>query len=127
MSVNVVLALAGATFRSYFPFQELDGQYWVKDFCTALVIQAAHGQIDGSSRHPACLIGSHEDRHVSHLLECHKPSGVGLACEQLLELFPGHSRYLGASLEGFLERACLRYGLWSQTDHANALGRELGG
>src|SRR5574341_1494819 len=92
-----------------------------------LVIQAAHGQIDGSSRHPACLIGSHEDRHVSHLLECHKPSRVGLACEKLLELFPGRSGYLGASLEGFLERVCLRDGLWSQTDHANALGCELSG
>src|SRR5215475_4619521 len=93
----------------------------------ALVVQAAHGQVDGRSCHRACRIGSHEDRHVSHLRERHEPSRVGLACEQLLELFPGHSRYLGASLEGFLECARLRYGLWSQTDHANALGCELGG
>ena len=34
---------------------------------------------------------------------------------------------LGASLEGFLERACLRYGLRSQTDHANPVRCELGG
>jgi secreted PhoX family phosphatase len=34
-----------------------------------LVIQAAHGQIDGRSRHPARLFGSHEDRHVCHLRE----------------------------------------------------------
>ena len=56
-----------------------------------------------------------------------KPSRVGLACEQILELFPGQSRHLGANLDGFLERACLRYRLWSQADHANALGCELGG
>jgi hypothetical protein len=65
-----------------------------------LVVQGSHGQVDGSSSHPARLIGSHEDRHVCHLLECHKPSRVGPACEQLLELFPSHFRYLGASFEG---------------------------
>src|SRR3981189_1805586 len=31
-----------------------------------LVIQAAHGQVDCSSCHPARLVGSHEGRHVSH-------------------------------------------------------------
>ena len=50
-----------------------------------------------------------------------------LLASRLLELFPGHSRYLGASLEGFLERVGLRYCLWSQTYHANALRCELGG
>jgi hypothetical protein len=34
-----------------------------------LVIQAAHGQIDGGSRHSARLVGRHEDRHVRHLSE----------------------------------------------------------
>src|SRR5713101_2926299 len=92
-----------------------------------LVVQASHGQVDRSSRHPARLIGSHEDRHVSHLLERHKPSRVGPACEHFLPLFPGHSRCLGARLEGFLDRGCLRHGLWSQTDHANALRGEFGG
>src|ERR671915_459753 len=29
-----------------------------------LVVQSAHGQVDGCSRHPARLVGSHEDRHV---------------------------------------------------------------
>ena len=72
-----------------------------------LVIQAAHGQIDSSSRHPARLAGSHEDRHVRRLRERHKPSRVGPACEQLLELFPGHSICFGARLEGFLERVSL--------------------
>ena len=56
-----------------------------------------------------------------------KPACVGPAREQLLELFPGHSRCLGVSLEGFLDRARLRHPLWSQTDHANALRCELGG
>src|SRR5262249_36189471 len=92
-----------------------------------LVVQAAHGQIDGGSRHAARLVGSHEDRHARHLRERHEPSRVVPACERLLELFPGHARYLCAGLEGFLERVCLRYGLWSETDHANAMGCELGG
>jgi hypothetical protein len=92
-----------------------------------LVIEAAHGQVDGCSRHPARLVGRHEDRHVSHLLERHEPSRVGPACEELLPLFPGHARCLGARLEGVLDRACLRHALWSQTDHANALRCELGG
>src|SRR4030095_6773814 len=97
------------------------------DLSLTLVIQATHCQVDGRSCHPACLIGSQEDSHVCHLRERHQPPMWGLACEKLLELFPGHSRYFGASLEGFLERACLRYGLWSQTDHANSLRRQLGG
>src|SRR5262245_65315850 len=54
--------------------------------CSRLVVQAAHGQIDGSSRHPARLIGSHENRHVSHLGERHKPSWMGSVCEDLLPL-----------------------------------------
>jgi hypothetical protein len=33
----------------------------------------------------------------------------------------------GARLEGVPDRACLRHALWSQTDHADALGCELGG
>jgi sigma-70-like protein len=33
------------------------------------VVQASRGQVDGSSRHPARLIRSHEDRRVCHLLE----------------------------------------------------------
>ena len=64
---------------------------------------------------------------MTHLRERHKPSRVGLACEKLLELFPGDPRHLGAGLEGFFERACLRYGVWSETEHANALGCKLGG
>src|SRR5215472_1323927 len=92
-----------------------------------LVIEAAHAQVDGRSRHPARLIGRHEDRHVCHLRERHKPSRVGPACEVLLPLFPGHARCLGARLEGFLDRACLQHGLWPQADHANALRCELGG
>src|SRR6266852_632410 len=90
-----------------------------------LVIQAPHAQVDDRSSHPARLIGSHEDRHVSHLRERRKPSRVGPACEQLVELFPGHSRCLGVSPEAFLDPACLRHPLWSQTDHANALRCEL--
>ena len=72
-------------------------------------------------------VGSHEDRHVRHLVERHEPSRVGPAGERLLPLFPGHSRCLGARLEGFLDRGCLRHGLWSQADHANAVRCELGG
>jgi hypothetical protein len=34
-----------------------------------LVVQAPHAQVDDRSSHPARLIGSHEDRHVSHLRE----------------------------------------------------------
>ena len=49
-----------------------------------LVVQTPHGQIDGRSRHPACLIGSHEDRHVGHLLERHELPG-GLWPEELSE------------------------------------------
>jgi hypothetical protein len=60
-------------------------------FAWPLVIQASHGQVDGSSGHATRLIGSHEDRHVRHLLERHEPSRMGLACEELLPLFPGHS------------------------------------
>src|SRR4029453_13505659 len=93
----------------------------------ALVVQAAHGQIDGRSSHPACLIGSHEDCHVSRLRERRKPSRVGPACERLLPLFPCRSQCLGANLEGFLERLCLRYPVWSQTDHANGVRSKLGG
>ena len=32
-----------------------------------LGVQAPHAQVDDRSPHPARLIGSHEDRHVSHL------------------------------------------------------------
>jgi short chain dehydrogenase len=92
-----------------------------------LVIQAPHGQVDGSSRHPARPIGSHEGCHARHLGERHQPSRVGPACEQLLPLFPCHSRCLGARLEGILDRACLRHALWPQTDHASAMRCELGG
>src|SRR5258708_25283850 len=92
-----------------------------------LVIQAAHGQVDGSSRHPARLVGRHEDRHVCHLLEPHDPPRVGHASEVALELFPGHARYLGLDVEVFLHRACLRYAVRSQTDHADALRCALGG
>src|SRR5262245_8177884 len=91
------------------------------------VVQASHGQVDGRSRHPARLVGSDEHRHVCHLRECHEPSRVGPACEQLQPLFPGHSRYLGARLEGILDRACLRHALCPQTDHTDALRCELGG
>src|SRR5262245_46482898 len=91
-----------------------------------LVIQAAHGQIDGSPRHPARLVGSHEGRDVSHLRECHEPSRMGPACDGLLPLCPGHC--LGRlEIEDFLDGVCLRYGVWSQTDHANALRCELQG
>src|SRR6266511_623226 len=98
--------------------------YWI---VKTLVVEAPHAQVDDSSSHPARLIGSHEDRHVGHLRERRKPSRVGPACAQLVELFPGHSRCLGVKLEAFLDPACLRHALWSQTDHANALRCELGG
>src|SRR5258708_25629813 len=76
-----------------------------------LVVQAAHAQVDGRSRHPARLVGRHEDRQVCQLLERHESSRMGPACEELLPLFPGHARCLGARLEGFLDRACLQHGL----------------
>ena len=55
-----------------------------------LVVQAAQGQVDGRSGHPARLVRRHEDRHVGHLLEREQPSWVGPGCERLLELFPAH-------------------------------------
>ena len=45
-----------------------------------LVVQAPHGQVDDRSSHPACLVGSHEDRRVCHLGKRHEPSRVGPAC-----------------------------------------------
>ncbi len=47
---------------------------------SSLVVQASHGQVDDCSSHPARLIGSHKDRHVSQLRERRKPSRVGPAC-----------------------------------------------
>src|SRR5207248_6055174 len=55
-----------------------------------LIIQAPHAQVDDRSRHPARLIGCHEDRHAGHLRERRQPARVGPAGERLLELFPGH-------------------------------------
>src|SRR5262249_37794840 len=52
-----------------------------------LIVQAAHGQVDGGSRHPARLIRRHKGGHVRQLLERHEPSRVGLAGERLLPLF----------------------------------------
>src|SRR5260370_22463101 len=49
-----------------------------------LVVQAAQGQVDGGSRHPAGLVGSDEGRHVSHLPERHEPPRVGVRCEHIL-------------------------------------------
>src|SRR6476661_3739617 len=69
----------------------------------ALVVQAPHGQVDGGPRHPACQIGGDKDRHVCQLLECHEPSRVGPACEQLFPLLPAQSRCFGARLEGFFD------------------------
>ncbi len=117
-------ANAGDEFSSHVSCRAVRSMHWIR---SALVVQPAHGQIDGSSRHRACLIGSHEDRHVWHLLERHQPSWVGPACEHLLPLLPGHSRCLGARLEAVLDRARFRHGIWSQTDDANALRCELGG
>src|SRR6266851_213898 len=87
----------------------------------------AVANLDGRSRHPARLIGSHEDRHVCHLLKRHDPSRVGHAGEVPLELFPGHAYARCLELEDFLHHACLRHAVWSQTDHADALRCELGG
>src|SRR5215216_1482369 len=57
-----------------------------------LLVQAAHGQVDGRSRHPARPIRSHEDRNVRHLVQRHEPSGMGPVGDHLLPLFPGRAR-----------------------------------
>src|SRR5262245_28941618 len=79
--------------------------YWI---VKTLVVEAPHAQVDGCSSHPARLIGGHEDRHVGHLRERRKPSHVGPACDQLVELFPGNAPCLGMKPEDFLDRARLR-------------------
>src|SRR5215510_233657 len=104
---------------------------WSRPSCylivKTLVVEAPHAQVDDSSGHPARIIGSHEDRHVGHLRERRKPSYVGPACDQLVELFPGNSPSLGVKPEDLLDCARLRHPLRSQTDDANALRRQLGG
>src|SRR3546814_14385897 len=94
---------------------------------TFLVVQTPHAQVDGCPGHSARPIGSHEDRHVCHLLECHEPSRVVPARDQLLPLFPGHARSFCLGVIDFLQRACLRDAVWPQTDHTTAHGCEPGG
>ena len=84
-------------------------------------------RVDGRSRHPARLVGRHEDRHVRHLLERHEPARMGPAGEEFLPLFPCNPRCLGTRLVGVPDRASLGHALRSQPDDANAMGRELGG
>src|SRR5262245_14260434 len=98
---------------------------WV--IAKTLVVQAAHGQVDRRSRHPARLVGSHEGRHISHLRERHDASRVGRACEVPMELFPGHAQSFRLEVVDFPHRACFRHAVWSQTDNTNALRRKFGG
>src|SRR6266702_3210298 len=91
------------------------------------VIESAHGQIDVSSRHPARLIGGHEDRHICQLLQHHDPLRVARICNVLLELLPGHSVWLGFYIEDLSKRVCLRYGIRPQADHTDTVGREFNG
>ena len=56
-----------------------------------LIIQAAHGQIDGRSRQPARLVGGDESGHIRHLLNRHEPPRVRSARQHRLPLLPSHS------------------------------------
>ena len=92
-----------------------------------LVVQAAHGQVDGRARHPARPVGRHERRHARQLRQRHQPLPVRPAGQPLLPLLPGHARGRGARLERLPDRVRLRHGLRPQPDDADAVRGELGG
>src|SRR5690348_3606699 len=101
--------------------------YFYKTIKT-LVIESAHGQIDGSSRHHARLVGGHEDRDICRLFKHHDPLRVARFCNiTLCELLPGHSHWLGFYIEDLSKRVYLRYGIQPQVDHADTVGREFNG
>src|SRR5579872_2909014 len=92
------------------------------------VVEGAHGQIDGGSRHHARLVGGHEDRHIRRLFKPHDPLRVARWCNiSLRELLPGHPHRLGFYIEDLSERICLRYGIQPQVDYADTVGREFSG
>ena len=95
-----------------------------------LVVQAAHGQVDGRPRHPARPVGRHEDRHARRLRQRHEPSGVGAARHHLLELFPGHARRIARASKPSLTRpspACRAVAGPPHECHGARLGGQLTG